>query len=81
EELKAEEEVDVYVSLIGATQQGQAQGSAESNTAEIYVKLVPLDERERSVFEFVDDVQPQVLEKIGDDALVNFNLQTAAGST
>lgn len=81
EELKLEEDVDVYVSLIGSTQQGQAQGSAESNTAEIYVKLVDLAERDRSVFEFVDEVQPKVLETIGERALVSFNLQTAAGSS
>ncbi|MFC4712616.1 efflux RND transporter permease subunit [Planococcus dechangensis] len=81
EKLQAEPDVDVYVSLIGSTQQGQAQGNAESNTAEIYVKLLPLGERDRSVFEFVDEVQPSVLEEIGEDAMVSFNLQTAAGST
>src|SRR5690606_32838236 len=80
-ELKDEEDVEVYVSLIGSTQQGQAQGSAESNTAEIYVKLVDLADRDRSVFEFVDEVQPRVLEAVGERALVNFNLQTAAGSS
>ena len=81
DELKLEEDVDVYVSLIGSTQQGQAQGSSESNTAEIYVKLVDLAERDRSVFEFVDEVQPRVLETVGEQALVSFNLQTAAGSS
>lgn len=82
EELKKEEEVDVYVSLIGSSQQGQAQGgTSESNTAEISVKLVPNDERDRSVFKFVDDVQPSILEKVGERAEVSFNLQTAAGST
>ena len=81
EELKKEEDVDVYVSLIGTTQQSQSQGSSESNTAEIYVKLIPLEDRERSVFEFVDDVQPRVLDKIGESAEVSFNLQTAAGSS
>ncbi|WP_223633817.1 efflux RND transporter permease subunit [Planococcus sp. 4-30] len=81
DELKLEEDVDVYVSLIGSTQQGQAQGSSESNTAEIYVKLVDLGERDRSIFEFVDEVQPRVLEKVGEQALVSFNLQTAAGSS
>lgn len=81
EELEAAEDVDVYVSLVGTTQQGQAQGSSEANVAEIYIKLVPLDDRERSVFEFVDDVQPKILEKVGDRAEVGFNLQTAAGST
>ncbi|MGH2317309.1 efflux RND transporter permease subunit [Planococcus sp. SE5232] len=81
DELKLEEDVDVYVSLIGSTQQGQAQGSSESNTAEIYVKLVDLGERDRSIFEFVDEVQPRVLETVGEQALVSFNLQTAAGSS
>ncbi|ANU10381.1 MFS transporter [Planococcus antarcticus DSM 14505] len=81
DELKLEEEVDVYVSLIGSTQQGQAQGSAESNVAEIYVKLVDLADRDRSIFDFVDDVQPQILETVGERAMVSFNLQTAAGSS
>ncbi|QBP41642.1 efflux RND transporter permease subunit [Paenisporosarcina antarctica] len=79
--LKKENEVDVYVSLIGGTQQGQSQGSSQANRAEMYVKLVPLAERERSVFEFVDEVQPEVKKIVGEQAEVNFNLQTAAGST
>ena len=79
--LKEEEEIEVYVSLVGGTQQSMAQGSSESNTAEIYVKLVPLDDRSRSVFEFVDDVQPEVLELVGDAANINFDMQTAAGSS
>ncbi|WP_033543662.1 efflux RND transporter permease subunit [Planococcus sp. CAU13] len=81
EELEAAEDVDVYVSLVGTSQQGQAQGSSESNVAEIYIKLVDLENRDRSVFQFVDDVQPEILEKVGDRAEVGFNLQTAAGST
>ncbi|MDN3450241.1 efflux RND transporter permease subunit [Planococcus sp. APC 3906] len=81
EELKKEDDVDVYVSLIGSTQQGQAQGTAQTNIAELYIKLIPLDERNRSVFDFVDDVQPRILEKIGEQAEVSFNLQTAAGSS
>lgn len=80
-ELKKEEDVEVYVSLIGTTQQGQSQGTSATNTAEIYVKMVPLDERNRSVFEFVDEVQPRVVKTVGEAAEVNFNLQTAAGST
>ncbi|WP_019412465.1 efflux RND transporter permease subunit [Paenisporosarcina sp. TG20] len=79
--LKNEKDVDVYVSLIGGTQQGQSQGSSEANEAEMYVKLVPLDNRDRSIFDFVDEVQPKVLNVIGDEAEVSFNLQTAAGST
>ncbi|MFX3674305.1 MAG: efflux RND transporter permease subunit [Paenisporosarcina sp.] len=79
--LKKEKDVDVYVSLVGGTQQGQSQGSSQSNRAEIYVKLIPLGDRNRSVFEFVDEVQPKVLKEVGTDADVRFNLQTAVGSS
>lgn len=80
-QLKKESDVEVYVSLIGGTQQDIAQGSSKANIAEISVKLLPLADRERSVFKFVDDVQPKVLKAVGDDAQVSFNLQTAAGSS
>ena len=60
-ELKKQDDVEVYVSLVGGTQQSLAQGSSNANRAEMYVKLIPLEERERSVFEFVDEVQPEVL--------------------
>ncbi|MDW0115916.1 efflux RND transporter permease subunit [Sporosarcina thermotolerans] len=80
DKLKEEEEIEVYVSLVGGTQQSMAQGSSKTNTAEMYVKLVPLSDRGRSVFEFIDDVQPEVLELVGDDARVSFDMQTAAGS-
>lgn len=79
-ELRNEKEVEVYVSLVGGTQQNLAQGSSESNVAEMYVKLVPLDDRKRSVFEFIDAVQPRVIDEIGDAADVSFQLQTASGS-
>ena len=79
--VKKEKDVDVYVSLVGGTQQGQSQGSSESNRAEMFIKLVSLDERNRSIFEFVEDVQPTVLKEVGEVANVSFNLQTAAGST
>ncbi|MFS0574441.1 efflux RND transporter permease subunit [Sporosarcina sp. 179-K 3D1 HS] len=80
-ELRQQDDVEVYVSLVGGTQQSLAQGSSEANVAELYVKLVPLADRKRSVFEFVDAVQPTVLKKVGDEATVSFNLQTASGST
>ncbi len=49
--------------------------------AEISVKLVPLADRERSIFKFVDDVQPEVLKTVGDAAEIGFVMQTAAGSS
>ncbi|PJK18025.1 MFS transporter [Chryseomicrobium excrementi] len=78
---KEQEDVEVYTSLIGSNQEQQSQGSGSQNEAEIYVKMVDLDSRERSVFQFVDDVKPEVEELLGDRAEVEFALQTAAGST
>ena len=36
---------------------------------------------ERSIFEFVDAVQPKVLQVVGDEATIGFVMQTAAGSS
>ncbi|MER2089315.1 MAG: efflux RND transporter permease subunit [Sporosarcina sp.] len=79
--LKDEKDVEVYVSLVGGTQENMAQGSSRANVAEMYVKLAPLADRDRSVFEFVDDVQPKIVKTVGDDAEVGFVMQTAAGSS
>src|SRR5690606_23301845 len=81
ERLKSEDDVDVYVSLTGGTQQGLAQGTGEADRGELYVKLKPLSERDRSVFEFVDDIQPDIQGMGGEGTEINFNLQTAAGSS
>ncbi|MBO1913089.1 efflux RND transporter permease subunit, partial [Microvirga sp. 3-52] len=80
-ELKKQDDVEVYVSLVGGTQESLAQGSSNANHAEVYVKMVPLGERDRSVFEFVDEVQPIVSKAVGKDAIVSFNMQTASGSS
>lgn len=79
--LKEQKDMDVYVSLVGGTQQSMAQGGSQADTAEMYVKLKPLDERDRSVFEFMDDVKPKVNKAIGDTAEASFNVQAAAGSS
>ena len=79
--LQKEEDIEVYVSFVGGSQEGQSRGSANSNTAEISVKLKALEDRNRSVFTFVDEVQPKVLNAIGNDAEINFNVQTASGSS
>ena len=81
EVLKQEKDVEVYVSFVGGSQEGQSRGASNSNVAEISVKLKPLDERDRSIFTFVDEVQPKVIEVAGEKAEVNFNLQTASGSS
>ncbi|MDI2589625.1 efflux RND transporter permease subunit [Psychrobacillus sp. NEAU-3TGS] len=80
QQLQKEEDVEVYVSFVGGTQEGQSRGTSMSNRAEIYVKMIPLEKRERSIFTFVDEVQPKVKEIVGENVEVNFNMQTAAGS-
>lgn len=79
--LKKEEDIEVYVSFVGGSQEGQSRGSANSNTAEISVKLKALEDRNRSVFTFVDEVQPKVVKAVGADAEIKFNVQTASGSS
>ncbi|OCS87499.1 efflux RND transporter permease subunit [Caryophanon tenue] len=79
--LKEQAELDVYVSLIGSTQEDQSRGSASFNEAEISVKLVELAERDRSVFAFSEDVQQQVEAVVGEQAEVEFSVSTSAGSS
>ncbi|MFF2752285.1 efflux RND transporter permease subunit [Psychrobacillus sp. NPDC058041] len=80
-ELQKEKDVEVYVSFVGGNQEGQSRGTSKSNTAEISVKLIPLDKRKRSTFTFVDEVRPKVIQAAGKNVEVNFNMQTAAGSS
>ena len=79
--LKEQAELDVYVSLIGSTQEDQSRGSASFNEAEISVKLVELAERDRSVFAFSEDVQQQVEAVVGEQAEVEFSVSTSSGSS
>ncbi|MBL3731227.1 efflux RND transporter permease subunit [Lysinibacillus sp. HST-98] len=81
ERLKQEKDVDVYVSLIGGTQQSQARGQTNANQAEMYVKLVPLAERQRSIFEFVEELEQDIQEELGEQAEITFNVSTATGSS
>ncbi|MGE7977918.1 efflux RND transporter permease subunit [Psychrobacillus sp. NPDC093200] len=79
--LKEQEEVDVYVSFVGGSQEGMSRGTSRSNMAEISVKLKPLSERGQSTFEFVDQVQPTIVKAVNGKADINFNVQTASGSS
>jgi hydrophobic/amphiphilic exporter-1 (mainly G- bacteria), HAE1 family len=83
-ELKNEEEVDAYVSLIGTTQEGSFRGSTNANIAELYVKMEELENRERSTFEFVDDIKA-IFEKAAKEANktaeLSFNMQSSTGSS
>lgn len=75
------EEVDVVVSLIGGNQQSLSRGTSEQNEGEISVKLVELAERDRSIFEFVEQFEKQVQQEIGERAEVTFSLSSSSGST
>lgn len=82
-EFEDEEDVDVYVGLIGTTQEDSFRGTTNANTAEVYVKLKDLENRKRSVFEFVDDVKKDVVraaQKANKTAELSFNLQSTTGS-
>ncbi|MGM9923239.1 MAG: efflux RND transporter permease subunit [Bacillus sp. (in: firmicutes)] len=82
-ELKQVDEVDVYVSYVGSTQEGSFRGNAEGNIAEIYVKLADLENRDRSVFQVIDAMKKDVEEaakKGNDTAKVAFMQQSSSGS-
>ncbi|QDQ01494.1 efflux RND transporter permease subunit [Lysinibacillus fusiformis] len=79
--LKEEQDVDVYVSLIGGTQQSQSRGQTSANQAEMYVKLVPLANRQRSIFEFVEEVEQDLKTELGAQADITFNVSTTSGSS
>lgn len=81
ERLSKEPEVDVVVSLIGGNQQSLSRGTGNANESEISVKLVTLDERERSVFNFVEDIEKEVKEMVGERAEVTFTLSSSSGSS
>lgn len=79
--LSEEDDTQVYVSLIGSTQEAASRGTGEANEAEMYVKMTK--ERSRSIFEFVDDVKPaaeKAARMVNETAEVTFNLQSASGT-
>lgn len=83
DELKEEEDVDVYVSLVGTTQEASFRGTTKANVGELYVKMDDLEKRERSTFEFVDDKKQELeqgAKKANDTAELSFNMQSTTGS-
>ncbi|MGM7636027.1 efflux RND transporter permease subunit [Bacillus sp. Hm123] len=84
EELEKQKDIEVFVSLIGSTQEGSFRGTGSTNVAELYVKLAPLEKRDRSVFALVDDIKKDVItatENVNETAEVTFNLQSASGTS
>ncbi len=79
--LREENVVDVFVSLIGGNQQSISRGTTSVNESEISIKLVPIAEREQSVFEFVEQLEAEVNQQIGERAEVTYSLASSSGST
>ncbi|WP_419392545.1 efflux RND transporter permease subunit [Cytobacillus praedii] len=82
--LQDEEDVETYVSLIGTTQEGSFRGSRNANIAELYVKMKKIDKRDRSTFEFVDEVKKEIEQaayNANATAELSFNLQSSAGTS
>lgn len=79
--IEKEPEVDVLVSMVGGDQQALSRGTSTSNKAQLYVKLVPLSERDRSIFEFTEVVEADVKGIVGDRGEVDFSLTTSSGSS
>ncbi|HWO74925.1 MAG TPA: efflux RND transporter permease subunit [Bacillus sp. (in: firmicutes)] len=83
EQLKQEEAVDVYVSMIGATQESSFSGAVETNRAEIYVKMKEAADRDVTTLEFIDDIRTEIEETArteNETAEVRFYTQSAAGT-
>lgn len=80
ERLKQESDVDVYVSLIGATQEAASRGQSVANRAELYVKMKPASERKRTIFAFAEEVEQDLAKEIAEDVSVQFNISTSSGS-
>lgn len=80
ERINEESEVEALISLIGGDQQSLSRGTSSSNEAQLYVKLVPLSERDRSIFEFTEEVEADVKDIVGNKGEVEFTLSTSSGS-
>ncbi len=83
-ELVKVKEVDVYVSYIGSTQEGSFRGTLDENRAEVYVKLVDLEDRERSVFQIADTLEDNLertAREANETAEVSLALQSSSGTS
>ncbi|MFS0782533.1 efflux RND transporter permease subunit [Bacillus sp. 1P06AnD] len=83
QQLKKNEDVDVYISLIGTDQNGAFRGTAEGNIAELSVKLKPLNKRNRSVDEVAEEVKKKVAPEVTSSypgTVIAFSQQSSHGS-
>ncbi|TDL80268.1 efflux RND transporter permease subunit [Peribacillus frigoritolerans] len=84
EKLEDKEDVELYVSLIGSTQEQSFRGTASTNIAEVYVKMAESDKREISTFDFIDDAKKEIesaAHGVNRSAELSFNVQSTSGSS
>ncbi|WP_273131193.1 efflux RND transporter permease subunit [Metabacillus sp. HB246100] len=84
QELEDENDVELYVSLIGSTQEQSFRGSGSTNIAEIYVKMEEIDNRTISTFDFIDENKKSLEQKansLNKSAELSFSTQSSTGST
>ncbi|MEC1178705.1 efflux RND transporter permease subunit [Metasolibacillus meyeri] len=74
------QEVDVIVSVIGGNQQSMSRGTSRANEAELYIKLVPIAERNKSIFELVETMEQDLAAIVGQRAELEFSLTSSSGS-
>ncbi|RSK52325.1 efflux RND transporter permease subunit [Bacillus canaveralius] len=82
-ELKEQDDVEVYVSLIGTTQEAAFRGGTSANVGELYIKMNDLEKRDRSTFQFVDDLKSDfqsAAKNANPTAELTYNLQFSAGT-
>ncbi|MFC0273553.1 efflux RND transporter permease subunit [Metabacillus herbersteinensis] len=84
QKLEDEQGVELYVSLIGSTQEESFRGTGSTNEAEIYVKMVNVEQRDYTTFDYIDDVKKdfeQLAQSTNKTAEVSFGTQSSTGST
>ena len=81
-ELKDEDIVDVYFSVIGVSQMQVTGGGTSGNQGRIFVKLIPLDERSISVFEFAENKledMEEIATSMNESAELSLNMHSTTG--
>ncbi|GAA0324316.1 efflux RND transporter permease subunit [Bacillus carboniphilus] len=84
EKLNGHDEVDVYVSTIGSTQESSFRGGIQSHRAEIYVKMKEASERDQTTLEFIDEIRSDLENAAiaqNETAVIRMATQSSAGTS
>nr|MBO2479982.1 AcrB/AcrD/AcrF family protein [Bacillota bacterium] len=73
-------EVDMVASSVGGTPNTELTGITSSNTATVYVMMKPLEERERSTQQVMNDFREQARHIPGIELSINTDMMAAGGS-